>query len=37
MDRFAVQRDGTNILVDLDRLYRQDQDAANWDTAFITT
>lgn len=37
MDRFAVQRDGMNILVDLDRLYRQDQDAANWDTAFITT
>jgi nitrite reductase/ring-hydroxylating ferredoxin subunit len=37
MDRFAVTRDGTNILVDLDRLFRQDQDAADWDTAFVTT
>jgi len=37
MDRFAVKRDGANILVDLDRLFRQDQDAADWNTAFITT
>jgi nitrite reductase/ring-hydroxylating ferredoxin subunit len=37
MDRFAVRRDGANILVDLDRLFRQDQDAADWNTAFITT
>jgi nitrite reductase/ring-hydroxylating ferredoxin subunit len=37
MDRFAVTRDGANILVDLDRLFRQDQDAADWDTAFVTT
>ena len=36
MDRFAVKRDGTNIVVDLDRLFRQDQDAADWDSAFIT-
>jgi nitrite reductase/ring-hydroxylating ferredoxin subunit len=37
MDRFAVRRDGANILVDLDRLFRQDQDAADWNTAFVTT
>jgi nitrite reductase/ring-hydroxylating ferredoxin subunit len=37
MDRFAVKRDGANILVDLDRLFRQDQDAADWNTAFVTT
>lgn len=35
MDRFAVRRDGANIVVDLDRLFRQDQDVANWETAFI--
>lgn len=36
MDRFAVKRDGANIAVDLDRLFRQDQDAADWDAAFLS-
>ncbi len=36
MDRFAVKRDAANIVVDLDRLFRQDQDAADWEAAFIT-
>lgn len=35
MDRFAVRRDSANIVVDLDRLFRQDQDAGDWETAFI--
>ena len=36
MDRFAVKRAGANIAVDLDRLFRQDQDAADWDAAFLS-
>jgi Rieske Fe-S protein len=36
MDRFAVRRDGANIVVDLDRLFRQDQNASDWDAAFVT-
>jgi Rieske Fe-S protein len=37
MDRFAVRRDGANIVVDLDRLFRQDEDEVDWNTAFVTT
>ena len=36
MDRFAVRRDGTTMAVDLDRLFRQDEDAADWEAAFLT-
>lgn len=36
MDRFAVTRDGANIVADLDRLFQQDKDAADWSAAFIT-
>jgi Rieske Fe-S protein len=35
MDRFAVRRDGETVVVDIDKLYRQDQDAADWKAAFI--
>ena len=35
MDRFAVTKDGGNLVVDLDTLYRQDQDAAAWASAFV--
>jgi len=35
MDRFAVRRDGENVVVDLDKLYRQDKDGAEWKAAFI--
>ncbi|HKW45856.1 MAG TPA: Rieske (2Fe-2S) protein [Gemmatimonadaceae bacterium] len=35
MDRFAVRRDGDNVVVDLDKLYRQDNDAVEWKAAFI--
>lgn len=35
MDRLAVRRDGTTVLVDLDRLYQQDENPAQWSAAFI--
>lgn len=35
LDRFAVRRDGDAIVVNLDELYREDQDAALWAGAFI--
>lgn len=36
MDRFAVRRDGDTLLVDLDRLYREDHHAAEWAAAFVS-
>jgi nitrite reductase/ring-hydroxylating ferredoxin subunit len=36
MDRFAVRRDGTTVVANLDLLYQQDTDAAQWASAFIT-
>lgn len=36
LDRFALRRDGDQLLVNLDALYREDKDAAQWATAFIT-
>jgi nitrite reductase/ring-hydroxylating ferredoxin subunit len=36
MDRFAVRQDGTNIMVNLDALYRQDEHAEQWAAAFIS-
>ena len=35
MDRFAVRRDGDTVVVDLDKLYQQDKDAAEWKAALI--
>ncbi len=35
LDRFAVRGDGDAVVVNLDALYRQDQDAAPWASAFI--
>ena len=35
MDRFAVRRDGDKLMVDLDKLYRQNEDAAEWKAAFV--
>jgi nitrite reductase/ring-hydroxylating ferredoxin subunit len=35
MDRFAVRRDGANLVVDLDRLYRQDRDPGPWEAAVV--
>lgn len=36
MDRFKVRHDGNQIVADLDELYRQDDDTALWNAAFIT-
>lgn len=35
MDRFAIRRDGDKLLVDLDKLYRQTEDAAEWKAAVV--
>jgi Rieske Fe-S protein len=36
LDRFAVRKDGNNVVADLDKLHREDDDAAAWNAAFIT-
>ncbi len=36
MDRLAVHKDGQTIVVDVDTLYQQDLNAAQWAAAFIT-
>ena len=35
LDRFAARREGDQVLVNLDALYREDKDAGRWATAFI--
>lgn len=35
MDRLAVRKDGTALVVDVDTLYQQDLNAAQWTAAFI--
>ncbi|HEX4684519.1 MAG TPA: Rieske (2Fe-2S) protein [Gemmatimonadaceae bacterium] len=35
MDRFAISREATGVRVDLDKLYRQDQNAAQWAAAVV--
>jgi Rieske Fe-S protein len=35
LDRFAVKRDGNNAVVNLDALYREDENAAQWAAAFV--
>jgi len=36
MDRLAIRKDGTNIVVNLDSLFQEDEDEAAWKTAFVT-
>jgi nitrite reductase/ring-hydroxylating ferredoxin subunit len=36
MDRFAVRRDGAQLFVNLELLYRQDENAAEWASAFVS-
>jgi Rieske Fe-S protein len=36
LDRFAVKLDGTQLLVNLDALYREDKNAAEWTAAFVS-
>lgn len=36
MDRFQVRKEGATIVVNLDKLYEEDSDKADWPKAFIT-
>jgi len=36
MDRLAVRKDGNNIVANLDKLYQQDENEADWKAAFVT-
>lgn len=36
MDRFAIKRDGNNVVVNLDSLYQDDDDEAAWKAAFVS-
>jgi nitrite reductase/ring-hydroxylating ferredoxin subunit len=36
MDRYAVRKDGSNIVVNLETLYEQDKQKAQWESAFVT-
>ncbi len=35
MDRFGVRRDGDNFVVDVGKYFRQDQNPAEWGSAFV--
>jgi nitrite reductase/ring-hydroxylating ferredoxin subunit len=35
MDRFALQRTGNNVVVDVDNMYREDEDGPQWKAAFV--
>ncbi|HKG94589.1 MAG TPA: Rieske (2Fe-2S) protein [Gemmatimonadaceae bacterium] len=35
MDRYAVRRDGAELVVELDTLYKQDADPAGWNAAVV--
>lgn len=36
MDRLGIQRDGANVIVDVDKFYREDQNPAEWAAAVVT-
>jgi Rieske Fe-S protein len=36
MDRFAIQRQGNNVIVDADKLYEEDENEAEWKAAFVS-
>jgi nitrite reductase/ring-hydroxylating ferredoxin subunit len=35
MDRYSIHRDGDSVVVDLDALFRQTDDEAAWEAAFV--
>ena len=35
MDRFAIQRQGSSVIVDVDQMYEEDENEAQWKTAFV--
>ena len=36
MDRFAVRREGNTVVVNLDKVFEEDQDAAGWKAASVS-
>ena len=36
LDRFAIRKDGTNIAVNLDKLFQEDDNESDWKTAFVS-
>jgi Rieske Fe-S protein len=36
LDRFAVRKDGNNVMVNLDKLYQEDEDETEWKAAAVT-
>ena len=36
LDRFAVRKDGAAVVANLDKLYQEDENEADWKAAFIT-
>ncbi|HEV8446032.1 MAG TPA: Rieske (2Fe-2S) protein [Gemmatimonadaceae bacterium] len=35
LDRLAIRKDGNNVVVNVDKLFQEDDDEANWKTAFV--
>ena len=35
MDRYAIRKDGSNVVVNLDALYQEDKQKAEWQNAFV--
>lgn len=36
LDRFAIHKDGNNVMVNLDKLYQEDEDETEWKAAVVT-
>lgn len=36
MDRFAITRQGANVIVDVDKMYEEDENEAEWKAAFVS-
>lgn len=36
LDRFAIRKDGNNVVVNLDSVYQQDDNEAEWNAAFVS-
>jgi Rieske Fe-S protein len=35
MDRLAITRQGANVVVDIDQMYKEDEDTPQWTSAFV--
>lgn len=35
MDRFAIQRSGASVMIDVDQMYQEDENEAEWKAAFV--